>query len=136
MIQRNGIGPELRRVPRRPQRELLSYGSSRSNDQGVHAQDISGGNAPRRLPRGQWQVLLPEHHQGFIDWTTFEANQTRIGQNTRPDRHGAGTGAFREGCALLQGLAVCGHCGRKLAVHYRGKHRATPGYQCHGADAA
>jgi DNA invertase Pin-like site-specific DNA recombinase/uncharacterized protein YndB with AHSA1/START domain len=88
----------------------------------------------RRLPRDQWQVLLPEHHPGFINWATFEANQARIGQNTRPDRHGAGTGAVREGCALLQGLAVCGHCGRKLAVHYRGKHRATPGYHCHGAE--
>ncbi|WP_327241592.1 recombinase family protein [Streptomyces sp. NBC_01320] len=88
----------------------------------------------RRLPRDQWQVLLPDHHAGFIDWPTFEANQARIGQNTRPDRHGAGTGAVREGCALLQGLAVCGHCGRKIAVHYRGKHRATPGYHCHGAE--
>ncbi|MFE5587493.1 recombinase family protein [Kitasatospora sp. NPDC056531] len=88
----------------------------------------------RRLPRDQWQVLLPDHHPGFIDWATFEANQARIGQNTRPDRHGDGTGAVREGCALLQGLAVCGHCGRKLAVHYRGKHRATPGYHCHGAE--
>ncbi|MFJ7496881.1 sensor histidine kinase, partial [Streptomyces sp. NPDC097727] len=34
-----------RRVLRRPQRELLSYGSSRSNDQGVHAQ----GETPEEL---------------------------------------------------------------------------------------
>ncbi|MGD3112948.1 DUF6009 family protein [Streptomyces sp. YGL11-2] len=36
--QHDGIGPELRRVLRCPQREPLSYGSSRSNDQGVHDQ--------------------------------------------------------------------------------------------------
>ncbi|WP_425455250.1 transposase [Allorhizocola rhizosphaerae] len=36
LVQRHGISPELRRVLRRPQRELLSYGSSRSNCQGVH----------------------------------------------------------------------------------------------------
>ncbi|MGW7440218.1 IS3 family transposase [Streptomyces sp. NPDC054849] len=40
-VQRDGIGPELRRVLRRPQRELLSFGSSRSNDQGVHDQGVT-----------------------------------------------------------------------------------------------
>ena len=46
--------------------------------------------------------------------------------------HQPGTGAVREGCALLQGLATCGTCGRKLAVYYDGKHKATPGYYCTG----
>ncbi|MEV6678193.1 transposase [Streptomyces erythrochromogenes] len=45
VIQRDGIGLELRRVLRRPQRELVSYGSSRSNDQGVHDHR---GNAPEQ----------------------------------------------------------------------------------------
>ena len=35
------------------------------------------------------------------------------------------------GAALLQGLATCGHCGRRLRTHYRGKNR-TPGYHCAG----
>lgn len=38
---------------------------------------------------------------------------------------------MREGAALLQGLAVCGHCGRRLAVHYSGRF-AAPGYHCAG----
>ena len=62
----------------------------------------------RHLPRSEWQVLIPEHHPGFIDWRTYEANQTRIAQNTRPGPHKVG-GAVREGSALLQGLAGCGH---------------------------
>src|SRR5437868_4292545 len=37
----------------------------------------------RRLPRSEWQVLIPEHHPGFIDWQTYEANQARIAKNTR-----------------------------------------------------
>src|SRR5437867_2674168 len=41
----------------------------------------------RRLPRSQWTVLIPDHHQGFIDWDTFEANQVRIAANTRPRPH-------------------------------------------------
>ncbi len=38
----------------------------------------------RHLPRSEWQVLIPDHHQGFIDWQTYEANQDRIASNTRP----------------------------------------------------
>lgn len=83
----------------------------------------------RHLPREQWAVLLPGHHEGYIDWPTFEANQVRLGANTHPQAHQVGAGAVREGAALLQGLATCGHCGRKLHTHYRGKHQA-PGYHC------
>jgi hypothetical protein len=80
--------------------------------------------------RAEWQVLIPEHHPGFIDWQTYEANQERIAGNTRPGPHQAG-GAVREGGALLQGLARCGHCGRRLHTHYRGRN-ASPGYHCPG----
>src|SRR5512132_4179532 len=38
----------------------------------------------RRLPRDQWEVLLTDHHRGFIDWDTYLANQARIGANIRP----------------------------------------------------
>lgn len=83
-----------------------------------------------RLPRDQWRVLLPNHHSGYIDWDTFEANRARIGANRRPRRHTAG-GSVREGSALLQGLALCGHCGRSLCTRYRGP-RAAPSYHCPG----
>ena len=38
---------------------------------------------------------------------------------------------MREGAALLQGIATCGNCGRKLKVYYQGKN-STPGYHCPG----
>jgi DNA invertase Pin-like site-specific DNA recombinase len=88
----------------------------------------------RALPQDQWQVLLPGHHKGFIDWDTHQANLARMRQNTRPQRHQPGTGAVREGCALLQGLATCGTCGRKLAVYYDGPTKSTPGYYCASGD--
>jgi DNA invertase Pin-like site-specific DNA recombinase len=87
----------------------------------------------RRLPREEWEVLITEHHPGFIDWDTYQANQARIGTNIRPQAREPGTGAVREGCALLQGLATCGSCGRKLAVFYRGPAKSTPGYYCQGS---
>ncbi|MCA1681664.1 MAG: recombinase family protein, partial [Actinobacteria bacterium] len=86
----------------------------------------------RTLPQDQWEVLITDHHPGFIDWDTYQANQARISANTRPMAHQPGTGAIREGCALLQGLATCGVCARKLAVYYDGPHKSTPGYYCTG----
>jgi DNA invertase Pin-like site-specific DNA recombinase len=86
----------------------------------------------RHLPMAEWSVLLPEHHPGFIDWATFQANQARIDTNIHPQPHQAG-GAVREGTALLQGVATCGKCARRLHTHYRGRN-AAPGYHCSGKD--
>jgi len=80
----------------------------------------------------EWSVLLPEHHPGYIDWATFQANQARIDSNIHPQPHQGG-GAVREGAALLQGLARCGKCGRRLHTHYSGRN-ASPGYHCSGKD--
>lgn len=91
----------------------------------------AGGRIRKRIrqrDREQWPVFIRDHHAGYIDWNTFEANQKRLAQNIRPRPHQSG-GAVREGAALLQGLAVCGHCGRRLAVHYSGRFSA-PGYHC------
>jgi uncharacterized protein YndB with AHSA1/START domain len=86
----------------------------------------------RKLPQGEWEVLIKDHHRGFLDWDTYQANQARIRGNIRPMAHEPGTGAVREGCALLQGLATCATCGRKLAVYYDGPSKSTPGYYCTG----
>jgi hypothetical protein len=84
----------------------------------------------RRLPQAEWAVLIWEHHRGYIDKATFDRNRERIAGNTRPRAHQAG-GAVREGAALLQGIAVCGRCGRKLKVHYQGRRgHQSPAYHC------
>ena len=86
----------------------------------------------RRVPREEWEVLIWEHHPGYIDRATFEANQARIGANSWARAHEPG-GAVREGPALLQGVAVCGRCSRKLSVHYQGRRgHQSPVYYCRG----
>lgn len=85
----------------------------------------------RHLPRTEWPVFIQDHHKGYISWQIFEQNQVRLDRNTRPRPHQPG-GALREGAALLQGLATCGQCGRKLKVYYQGKN-STPGYHCPGS---
>jgi Recombinase/Recombinase zinc beta ribbon domain len=84
----------------------------------------------RRLPQAEWGVLIWDHHPGYIDRATFERNRERIAGNTRPRAHEPG-GGVREGQALLQGIAVCGRCGRKLKVHYQGRRgHQSPAYHC------
>jgi DNA invertase Pin-like site-specific DNA recombinase len=86
----------------------------------------------RHLPREEWSVFLPRHHEGFIDWTTFETIQERLHSNIRAELHQAGR-ALREGSALLQGLVVCGNCGRRLRIAYQGTN-TTPRYYCYGKE--
>ena len=86
----------------------------------------------RDLPSDQWEVLIPGHHDGFIDWDTYQDIQRRLDGNIPPAKGAPGTGAVREGSAHLQTLATCGICGRKAAVYYDGEHKATPGYYCTG----
>ena len=85
----------------------------------------------RRLPRDQWSVVIRGHHEGYIDWEAYELNQVRIASNRHPTVHRGG--AVREGAALLQGIATCGVCGRRLRVYYQGS-SATPGYYCPGSN--
>ena len=86
----------------------------------------------RDLPADQWEVLIPGHHDGFIDWDAYQDIQRRRVANIPPAKGAPGTGAVREGSAHLQALATCGVCGRKAAVYYDGERKATPGYYCTG----
>ena len=81
------------------------------------------------LPRDQWAVLIPEHHPGFIDWATYEANTAQLRANWRAPR-GFGGGAAREGAALLQGRIRCGRCGRMMQTGYSGTKGNCPRYVC------
>jgi DNA invertase Pin-like site-specific DNA recombinase len=110
-----------------------AYVYGRTRDERYLGPDGALRTRRRKLPRDQWEVLIPDHHPGFIDWDTYLANQQRIGSNIRPQASQPGTGAVREGSALLQGLATCGTCGRKLAIFYRGPAKTVPNYYCQGS---
>ena len=83
------------------------------------------------LPREQWIALFPDAHPGYITWEQFEANRARLRDNAQA--HGAERRKSppREGPALLQGLAVCGRCGRRMTVRYHTRQdRSWPEYVC------
>jgi DNA invertase Pin-like site-specific DNA recombinase len=76
-----------------------------------------------------WEVLIPDHHEGYITWAEFERNQRLIADNSNGKRW-MSRGAVRPGEALLPGLMRCARCGKKLHVRYGGR---TYRYECVGA---
>jgi len=77
-----------------------------------------------------WRVSLQEHHEGYISWEEFLTNQERLQKNRTNGEEMLLSGPAREGLALLQGLLICGHCGRTLTVRYTGNGGIYPCYQC------
>jgi DNA invertase Pin-like site-specific DNA recombinase len=82
----------------------------------------------RRVPLVDWPIVRHNAHPGYLSWEQFLRNQQRLDDNcTLPgnDRRGA----VREGYALLQGLVLCGQCGRRMSVRYT-RNGTTPSYEC------
>jgi excisionase family DNA binding protein len=75
-----------------------------------------------------WEVLIRDHHEGYVSWAEFERNQQLIADNANGKRF-LSRGAVRPGEALLPGLLRCARCGKKLRVRYGQTHR----YECVGA---
>jgi DNA invertase Pin-like site-specific DNA recombinase len=76
-----------------------------------------------------WAVCLKAAHPGYIGWEEFMANQRRLADNT--NRYEAGhSGVPRKGSALLQGVAICGRCGRRMSLRYTGPNGDYPVYCC------
>src|ERR1700720_65268 len=81
-------------------------------------------------PMAEWDVLIKDHHEAYITWDEFERNLRVIANNATGMSSATARGAVRQGELLLAGLPRCGHCGRKLHVHYSGK---IGRYNCYGA---
>jgi DNA invertase Pin-like site-specific DNA recombinase len=91
----------------------------------------NGKNSCQPLPRDQWTALIPGAHPGYITWETYEANQKTLLGNAAARGADRAAGPAREGTALLQGLAVCGRCGRRMTVAYHARGGTEiPDYQC------
>jgi DNA invertase Pin-like site-specific DNA recombinase len=84
----------------------------------------------RRVPMADWRVRLEEHHEGYIGWDEYLKNQERLEKNRTNGGDTMLSGPAREGLALLQGMLLCGHCGRALTVRYMGNGGIYPCYLC------
>ena len=83
----------------------------------------------RRVSQEDWPIVRLEAHPGYISWDTFQCNQHQLDDNRtwRAEEH---RGAIREGPSLLQGIVLCGTCGRRMGIRYQ-RAGTLLMYECH-----
>lgn len=87
-------------------------------------------NKVERMPMDSWQVVIKDHHKGYISWDEFLDNQAMLLQNQTNGEETLLSGSAREGLALLQGVLLCGTCGHTIRVRYKGNGGIYPMYEC------
>ena len=83
----------------------------------------------RMKQRKDWEVLIEDHHEGYITWLEYERIQEMMANNSnrfQSESHGAA----KRGASLLAGLLRCKRCGRKLTVQYTGRAGNVLRYCC------
>ncbi len=94
--------------------------------------DAQGNPVVMWLPEQNWHTLIKDFHVGYISWDEYEENLKRLEANRRSGDDYNRT-APREGSALLQGIVLCGVCGKRMRVRYRGGgNKLYIQYQCKG----
>jgi len=92
---------------------------------------VEGDWVIERVPREEWEVLIREKHAGYIDWDEYERNQRRLQDNCQSYGADRRKSPPREGPALLQGLLICGCCGKRMTVRYHSRRGLlSPDYVC------
>jgi len=79
---------------------------------------VGGKERRRLLPRDRWHTVILNAHAEYISWEDYEENLRRLHENAQACGADRRKSPPREGPALLQGLAICGRCGRRMGVRY------------------
>src|SRR6476661_3579959 len=91
----------------------------------------NGKKSYQLVPREEWIALIRDAHPGYLSWDQYETNQRLLLGNATAHGPDRAAGPAREGTALLQGLAICGRCGRRMTVRYHTRRGVEiPDYQC------
>ncbi len=103
-----------------------AYGRAR------HTTGLDGRHHTLSKPIDEWTVLIHDHHPGYVTWPGYQASLQVLAGNAAARGQDRNAGPPREGPALLQGLVVCGRCGRRMTVRYhtRADDTIVPDYVC------
>lgn len=74
----------------------------------------------QKLPQDDWKVVIHQTHPAYISWEEYLANQEQLSRNYGAAMPDGRIGIPRVGAALLQGLVICGKCGRRMSPRYYG----------------
>ena len=93
-----------------------------------------GKHSTTKVPRSEWQFVIPDVYVGYVTWAQFEENQKRLADNALGFGTARKGGPAREGPALLQGRVLCGICGERMSIHYSMAYQqVVPTYVCQEA---
>ena len=94
------------------------YGWTQTRRQALPGEALRIKGRTRRVKQEDWPIVLLDRHPGYISWDQFCRHQQQVAdnQNTPAAAH---RGAVREGPSLLQGIVLCGSCGRRMTVRYQ-----------------
>jgi DNA invertase Pin-like site-specific DNA recombinase len=76
-----------------------------------------------RLPAEEWEIVIPNIYPAYLSYDQYLANR-RILHDNLYNFEKKGRGAPRDGRGLLQGILICGRCGRHLTPSYSTDYRA------------
>jgi DNA invertase Pin-like site-specific DNA recombinase len=92
---------------------------------------IEGNLIITRIPQDQWFMVIPGAHDGYISWDEYQQNEKRLRDNAQALGKDRRQSPPREGPALLQGLILCGRCGKRMTLRYHiRKGGLEPDYVC------
>ena len=105
------------------------YGRSKTST------DLDGHVHSHLKPVSDWTVCIRDHHPGYLTWAQYERNQAVLSANAASRGEDRTAGPAREGSALLQGMVICGRCGRRMSVGYHtlADRTRVPAYHCQRA---
>ncbi|GAC1575013.1 MAG: hypothetical protein NVS3B5_05710 [Sphingomicrobium sp.] len=83
----------------------------------------------KTLPREEWEVCIKNAHPAYISWEDYMSICDQLADNLGSFRS-KHRGAPGRGRALLQGIVLCGRCGRQMALRYSGPQSDHPVYRC------
>jgi DNA invertase Pin-like site-specific DNA recombinase len=97
----------------------------------TQTQNTPGGRKRKAVPKEQYHAWLPNSHPAYISEDQFDENVSQLAKNNPASKNSGHGGAVREGSALLQGIAICGICGKLMTLRYNNsKYAPQPIYQC------
>jgi DNA invertase Pin-like site-specific DNA recombinase len=92
---------------------------------------VEGGFEIIRVPKEEWETLIPGAHASYVSWEDYEQNQRQLHASAQAMGSDRRKSPAREGPALLQGLILCGLCGERMTVRYHSREgRLCPEYVC------
>jgi hypothetical protein len=107
---------------------MFAFGRTRTTQ-------INGRYNSIKVPKEEWAILIPDVHEFYITREEYEQNIQRLTENHQAFCTDRPKSPPREGPSLLQGVVLCGKCGKRMTVRYHTqKGDLIPDYVCQRAE--